>query len=274
MEVKRTNGSTFLSLLSVIYGAFLTWGLISAFVPGFPYRVLFFDTYWVIVLVGLFIGFRASKHWGGTKSLVGRGLLFISFGLAGQLFGQLTFSVLYSLHPDGVPYPSIADIGYFGSIVLYCVGMWLIAKAAGAEFGLRDKLGIVKIVLVPLILLGFTFYFFVGNIDLDFTEPLTTLLNYAYPIGQALYVTIGILAFLLSNGWLGGVLKKSVLITVIALLVQFGADSSFLYLSGKGSWQAGGFNDVLYLTSYFVISLSFLNYYNAYFHIKHKKKAV
>jgi hypothetical protein len=178
------------------------------------------------------------------------------------------------MYPDGVPYPSLADLGYFASIPLYCIGTWYIAKAAGAELGLKQKSGALKVVVIPILLLIFTFYFFVGSLDLNFSEPLTTILNFGYPIGQAIYVTAGILAFSLSSGWLGGTLKKAVLLIVFSLVIQYIADSSFLYLSGQGLWQAGGINDVLYLTAYFVLSLGFLSFYNAYFELRHEKKFV
>lgn len=274
MKSKKTQNSFFLLFLAVLYGIFLGWGLLSSISTTFPYRSLFFDTYWTIIIPGLLIGLSAAIHWGGLKSLVGKGILLLCLGLAGQLFGQVVFSTLYTLYPDGVPYPSLADLGYFGSIPLYCIGTWYIARAAGAELGLKQKSGILKVIIIPILLLIFTFYFFVGSLDLNFAEPITTILNFGYPIGQAVYVTAGILAFSLSSGWLGGTLRKGVLLIVLSLLIQYVADSSFLYLSGQGLWQAGGINDVLYLTAYFVLSLGFLSFHNAFFELKHERKVV
>ena len=91
---------------------------------------VFAATYGVQALFGGLIGLWAAKKWGGSKSLVGRALLFFGLGLLLQQFGQIVYSIyLYALNGQ-IPYPSFGDIGYFGSVLFYIYAAWQLAKAA------------------------------------------------------------------------------------------------------------------------------------------------
>ena len=71
--------------------------------------------YGFIALFGAIWGFGIAKKWGGLKSVMGKSLLMFSMGLLAQEFGQLSLSYLdYAFNIAGA-YPSIGDIGYFGT---------------------------------------------------------------------------------------------------------------------------------------------------------------
>ena len=80
---------------------------------------LFSASYGVMALWGGLLGWRISKKWGGVKSILGRSIVFFALGLLAQEFGQLIYS-FYSLYLGvEIPYPSLGDLGFFGSIPLY-----------------------------------------------------------------------------------------------------------------------------------------------------------
>src|SRR3989344_2953142 len=84
-------------------------------------------SYQLIAWFGAICGFYFSGLWGGWKSLVGRANLAFAIGLLAQSFGQSVFSYFFYMGID-TPYPSIADIGFFGSIPFYIYGALLLIK--------------------------------------------------------------------------------------------------------------------------------------------------
>ena len=83
-------------------------------------------------------------------------------------------------------------------------------------------------------------------------------LDFGYPLGQAFYVSLAILTLILSRKVLGGIMKKPVILFLVALLMQYISDFSFLYEANRGTWIVGGFNDYIYLISYFLMTISLI----------------
>jgi hypothetical protein len=231
-------------------------------------KINFFDTYWTILIVGIIGGYYSTKYWGFGKSVLGKALLSFTTGMAFQLFGQLTFSLLYALNDGVVPYPSIADIGYFGSIPLYCYGAWSLAKSAGARRALRSMGGLLIAIALPMLLLAITVGMFIYGKEIDWSKPLLVILDFGYPMGQAIFLVLALLTYLLSSEWLGGKLRVSVVFVVFSLIAQYLADSTFLYLNLNGLWGPGEFNDLLYMVAYFFMSYAILDFWQKYEEIK------
>src|SRR5579885_2311375 len=53
---------------------------------------IFSAVYGILALYGAVWGFYTATKWGGFKSFMGKSLLFFSFGLFAQEFGQLAYS--------------------------------------------------------------------------------------------------------------------------------------------------------------------------------------
>src|SRR3989344_8362340 len=87
-------------------------------------------------LIGGASGLIAAKKWGGFGSLLGRSISFFSIGLLAQFFGQASYAYYIYLAGVEVPYPSICDLGYFGSIGFYILGIIYLAKVAGVKVSL------------------------------------------------------------------------------------------------------------------------------------------
>ncbi|MFH0773289.1 MAG: hypothetical protein V1922_03180 [bacterium] len=229
--------------------------------PAFDY---FASTYCLMALWGGIWGIYIAQKWGGWKSLMGRAILFFSFGLFAQAFGQICYSYYVMVLHIEVPYPSIGDLGYFGSIPLYTIGISLLAQASGISLSLKSFQSKIQAIVIPILLLVGSYYIFLRNYTFDWTHPLTIFLDFGYPLGQSVYIAIALLAFLLSRKMLGGRMKKRVIFIMIALFIQFCADFVFLYQANNGEWLAAGINDFMYFVGYYIMTLGLLQLNTVY----------
>lgn len=222
---------------------------------------LFTGSYGLLALFGGVGGLFIAKHWGGWKSLMGKSVGFFSLGLLFQEFGQLAYSYLYYIQFKGaeVPYPSIGDLGYFGSIPLYIMGTVYLAKASGISISLRNVQNKISAIVVPVLVLALSYFMFLQGYEFDWSAPLVILLDFGYPLGQAMYVSLALLTYYLSRKTLGGVMQSKIRYILLALAVQYFADYTFLYQASQGTWVAGGVNDFLYLVSYFMMATALFN---------------
>jgi hypothetical protein len=196
------------------------------------------------------VGLRAAKYWGNWNSVMGKAIILLSLGLLAQFFGQAVFSFYNIVLGVDMPYPSIADIGYFGNIPLYLYGIILLGRASGVKIGLRSFSSQLLAVLVPLAMICVTYALFLQEYDFASTDLLTIILDFGYPIGQGLYVAFAILVYSLSRKVLGGVMKGRIILLLVAYIAQYIADFNFLYQNLNGTWYNGGYGDYLYLIAY------------------------
>lgn len=243
--------TTFWVVTHILYPpASITWQIFAA-------------VYGIMALWGGLIGLIASREWGGWKSVFGRAIIMFSIGLLLQEFGQLSYSYYIYFKQIDIPYPSLGDIGFFGSIPAYIYGVYLLGRAAGAHLNLKSYSSQLKAVVLPLLLLGISYYSFLVDYDPTEVGTLALILDFGYPLGQAIYVSLAALVFLLSRTMLGGVLQKPALLMLIALFSQYAADYMFLYQNLRETWVVGGTNDYLYLFSYTLMTIGLISVFNA-----------
>ena len=231
-------------------------------------NLLWAACYQSIALLGAISAFYVSNLWGGYKSLIGRSIIFFGLGLICQVIGQSVFSFYNLVAKVGVPYPSIADIGFFGSIICYVIALLNLAKTSGSTFSLKSVHGKFLAFAVPLILLVTSYFFFLKGYEFDFSNKIKIFLDFGYPLGDAVYLSLSLVTLALSAKFLGGIMKGPILIVLLALVFQYIADFNFLYQASNGSWINGGYGDFLYMCSYFVISLSLIKFGAAFKQIK------
>ena len=231
---------------SVISGAFL-WGM----------------TYQIFAFVGAVAGLFISWKWGGVRSVMGRAIGLFSLGLLFQNFGQTIFS-LDNLSGEEIPYPSIADIGYFGSVLFYILGAIGLARASGIAVTLRSFKNAILAIFVPVAVLGFSYYFFLRAYEFDWSAPLRIFLDFGYPFGEAIYISIALLTYVLSRKILGGIMKYKISFILTALFIQYVAEYNFLYQAYNGTWDNSAYGDVLYLFAYVVMALGLLQLHPKY----------
>ncbi len=221
-------------------------------------------TYGFIAAWGAVWGFFIAKRWGGFKSVMGRSLALFSLGLALQELGQLGYTYyIYYLNID-VPYPSFGDLGFYGSIPCYTLAVWLLARASGIHISLKSFKNKLQAILIPVFMLVFSYVIFLQGYEFDWSHPLTVILDIGVPLGQAIYISLAILAYTLTKGILGGVMKPKVLFILFALLVQYVSDWTFLYQASRGTWSVSGINDYMYFASYFLMAFGLIQFNTVY----------
>ena len=245
-------------------------GLFVIFTIGFIYinqfpiesslrmRQIFGGFYTLMALYGGIVGVLVSKNWGGYKSLMGRAILFLSLGLFLQTFGQVSNSIYNVFLQVEIPYPSLGDVGFFGSVFAYLYGAYCLLQTSGAKFSLRLYQNKIWAVLIPLIILLTSYFIFLRGYEFDWTDKIKVLLDFGYPLGQASYISIALLALLTSRKILGGIMRKPILFFLLALAFDYLADFIFLYQVSRGTWVTGGINDYEYFVSYFVMTLAII----------------
>ena len=219
-------------------------------------RQVWASLYQIVAILGAVIGILVSRKWGGHKSLFGKTILFFSLSLLFQSFGQSVTSYFIYFEKISTPYPSIADAGFFGSMIFYILGALSLVRVSGLRFSLKSLKGKIFAFLIPVVMLVFSYFFFLQGYEFDWSNITKIFLDFGYPLGDATYISIALLTFILCKDFLGGIMRKPVFFLSIALAFQYLADFMFLYKASRGTWYVGGPNDFLYFTSYFLMTLS------------------
>lgn len=255
------NNKTAQLILFLLVILTIWWAVLNPFDPegaSENARFIWGASYQVITIIGGLLGIRTALAWGGARSTLGRSILCFSLGLLLQAFGQSVYSFYNLYQKIEAPYPSLGDVGFFGSIPFYIYGTILLAKVAGAKVSLRAFVNQIQAIVLPLILLGTSYAVFLRHYEFDWTKPLQVVLDFGYPLGQATYVALAILAFLLTRKVLGGIMRMPTLLLLTALVFQYLSDYNFLYQFSKETWYVGGYGDYMYLVSYFLMAISLL----------------
>lgn len=259
MKINKNEKIAYLVAIIISLG-FLGWWLVNSISGevGSQSHELYGDSYWIVGLVGAIYGIHASKQWGGYKSIFGKSILFFSLGLLAQVLGQIIYSYFALVQDIEAPYPSIGDIGFFGSVLLYIYAIYLLAKATGARFGAAGLSQKIIAVIGPILLLGTSYYLFLKDYE-STGDTLTTILDFGYPLGQATYVALALFVYVLSFKVLGGIMKNKILILLVALLVQYIADFTYLYRVSRELYFVGDFSDLLYQAAYFLMTIALIS---------------
>lgn len=238
---------------------FTLWWLFISRIPG--------DTFWhgwfgllygVIALWGGINGLLVARDWGWFKSTMGKALLAFSIGLLLQEVGQIAYSYYVFILKVDMPYPSIGDAGFFGSIPLYALAVIFLAKAVGVQISFKSFNRKLLALILPVGLLVVSYLLFLRGYAPDFSQPFKVFLDFGYPIGQAIYISLALVTYLLSREKLGGVMKNRILFVLGALLIQYCADSYFLYQATNSTWSLSGLSDYLYVLAYFVMAFALI----------------
>src|SRR5579872_6655593 len=164
----------------------LSWLYLQLFVDksNLDYQI-WGSLYGLLALWGAICGLFLSKKWGGFKSVTGKAIIFFSLGLFAQEFGQLVYSYYTYFAKIAIPYPSLGDVGYFGSIPLYILAVFYLGRAAGVTIKLQSIKHQLFAILIPALMLAFGYWMFLRDYKFDFSHPLTVFLDFGYPLGEA-----------------------------------------------------------------------------------------
>src|SRR6185369_14815783 len=102
--------------------------------------------------VGGLVGIIRSKTWGLFSSNIRKAVFFISIGLFAWGSGNMIWAYYNFSQNISVPYPSLADIGYFSAGISWIIGIIYLAKATGTKFSLQQKNSKFFLFVIPVII--------------------------------------------------------------------------------------------------------------------------
>lgn len=255
-EVKKV------SLLLLILFLFFSGWFVGAYLPGslkIKGTVLLSEVYGVVTLLGGIYGLLIAKRWGYFKSYFGKTIILISIGLLLQEFGQLDYSYLNSVKHVAVPYPSYPDIGFFGSIPVYIFAAIYLFKGLNIMSIIKKSpLKLILGIIIPIIILVVSYWFLLRGYSTGGKSNAAIFFDFAYPIGQAIYVSIALITLIFVTKQLGGLMKYPVLLLLIAYLTQYASDFNFLYQTLHSTWAPGHYGDYIYFLAYCITTYSLI----------------
>ena len=264
------KNSNFVKFILAFYLVMTIWWISMFFrgLKGSNENNYFTLIYPLLSLMGGISGLIFANKWGGFKSYIGKTLSLFSFGLLAQFFGQAAYAYYIYIKGIDVPYPSIGDIGYFGSVIFYIWAACILAKLSGLTISFQSLKNKFIVLLIPLVVLVVSYFLFLQGYEFDFANKLKIFLDFGYPLGEAVYVSIAVIALLVSSNFLGGIMKKPIIFFILALIFQYFCDFVFLYQSNHSMWYVGGINDYMYFASYFLMTLALVDIGNTFNRIK------
>ncbi len=255
----KSNPSRNIKLLFTAYILFVAyWLVINIFHVDPFYTYLFGLLYPILALVGAWYGFEASRQWGGMSSLMGKSSFFFSLGLLSLLFGQLAWSYYNLIAKIEIPYPSVADLGYVLVTPFYVTASICMGLSSGVNFKkLTVREFIVRIIPFPVLLL-ISWRYFVPPIDIADGNYLRLFLDLWYPLAEAVMTALIVSIAIATYNVLGGQMRKRVLLLILSLGFQFVTDFTFLFVVANKTYSNGGIIDLMYTTSFTIMTLSMI----------------
>ena len=250
----------FLGLLIV----FWLWLYFTHTQSGF-YNYLYSFLFGLIPLFGGALAMLRSRLWGGLKSSVGRGVFFIGLGIFLWGAGESVWSYYNFFLNISAPYPSLADFGFAPSIFFYGLGITFLTAVTGAKFVLRHPSAKAFAVLATVAIAALSYYVLVdvarGGVVVPSGETLLkAILDIAYPLGDFLGLTLGVVISGLSFRYLGGKYKTDIFALLLGLAVMFVADSIFSYTTTLNTYYNADFGDLVLTLGMFLLTYGVLGF--------------
>lgn len=263
------NNKAFKLIVSLFTLISIWW--LSIFLRGLTdnnENIYFVLIYPVLALIGGASGLFFAKKWGGFSSTLGRAINMLALGLLFQFLGQILYNYYTFILGVEVPYPSIGDWAYFASVIFYIIGVYYLAKVSGLKLALKSIKGKVLAFGVPVIVLILSYIVLLQGYDFSEATPLILFFDFGWPIGQAVYVSIAILALFISKNILGGMMRRPIMFLISALILQYISDFTFSYQFNQGTLYLGGPMDFLYFLSYFLMAISLFAIGNMFYKVQ------
>lgn len=233
------------------------WVAIHVFSLSEFHRNLFTDSYSIVPFVAAGYVFTMAKQWGGKKSVLGKSLEMFAAGLFLQFCDQFIYTIYYLVTKNDLTFPNVGDVPYILSGVAYSLAVYYLLKVI-KPYGSRFSPAWVSIVsaIAGVATLAVMYTAFIQYGIQDERGVVYSVLNTLYPMLQAVYFVLGIVALLQSRLVAKGLMFLPILLLLIALAIQFGADFVFLYQSYQDTWEAAGMSDLLYALAYTLMAVA------------------
>ncbi|HEY0000734.1 MAG TPA: EAL domain-containing protein [Actinoplanes sp.] len=188
--------------------------------------------------------FTGRARWGWA--LVGLGVL--SWGL-----GQTTWVYLESFRGEEVPFPSAADIGYIGMVVLTPIGL-LVLPSRAQILANRIRSVLDGLMIAASLMLMAWIFVIAPLLEAGQDTALALWVSLSYPLGDVVIVTI-VLYMLAQQRRHGRTFSQLALVGagIVAFAVS---DIGYAYLNLIGGYNSGGVTDIGWFAGFSLILLA------------------
>jgi hypothetical protein len=243
------TGSSHISFLTILNG----------FKNSTHYGYIFAFTYSFIPFCGSLIGFNISKKWGFLHDTVGKAVFFFSLSLFSWAIGEFVWSYYNFFLNSNIPYPSWSDVGFVLNYPLWGIGMIYFGKASGANIGLHKTSRKILLILIPVLVSLVSWYFLVilarGGSITSGGGPLKVFFDIAYPAGDVILLTMGLLIFGLSFRYWSDQLKWPIIVILVGILAEYISDFYFSYTTTINTFYNGCLGDLSFATALLILSV-------------------
>jgi diguanylate cyclase (GGDEF)-like protein/PAS domain S-box-containing protein len=188
--------------------------------------------------------FGGRMRWGWA--LIGLGVL--SWGL-----GQSCWVYLESFRGDEVPFPSQADIGYLGMVLLTPAGLLILPSTAQALANRARSVLDGLMVATSLVLMAWILIV-EPLIKAGGDSALTLYISLAYPLGDVVIVTIVI--YMLALQRQRGRNFSHLALVGVGIVAFAISDTGYVYLNLIGAYASGGVTDIGWFAGFSLILLA------------------
>lgn len=214
----------------------------------------------LIPFAGGIIGLVHAAHWGGGASVMGRATTALSLGLLAWSFGSLIWAYYNFFGAVDVPYPSLADAAYIVSWPLWAWGAVQLSLATGAKFSLRRQSGRLVLLLLPLVVIAFSYILLVtvargGEVTTADGGALKVFFDLAYPMGDVVILSLSLVIFGLSFKYFGGIYRYAIYVLLGGFVLNYFADFAFSWTTLNETFFVGGWVDGLFMCAMTALSL-------------------
>ena len=230
-----------------------------------PYNDLYIFLYGLIPLFGGAAAMVGYRKWGGLSTTLGRAILLLGLGLFMWGIGETVWAYYTFFLGVELPYPSLADVFFAPSVFLYTIGTIYLSRVTGNRFSIKSLWSKLFVTLTPIAALIVTYYLIIlvgneGELISDKTSFIKSILDIAYPLGDAVSLAVAIVVAGFSFTYSGGVYKYDVMFILTGLALMFSADSYLSYTSTTGTAYSGDFGDLLFTLAVFGLTYGLLGF--------------
>jgi hypothetical protein len=227
------------------------------------FNYLYAFLYGLMPLIGGIFAMRGYRTWGGLSTNLGRAILLMGLGLFFWGCGESIYAYYNLFEAARIPHPSIADLFFVPSMLLYAIGTVYLSMTTGARYGLKNVSGKAFAVVAPIVILILSYFILIqigkGGTITD-KSTLQTILNIIYPLIDGIALAVSVVVAGLSFKYMGGRYKLDIIFILTGLIAMFASDSYFAFTTTVGTAYTGGLADLYYTISVFLLTCGLLGF--------------
>ncbi|MBI5123603.1 hypothetical protein HZA75_07130 [Candidatus Roizmanbacteria bacterium] len=247
-------------IIVVIYWIVLfSSGLKTSF-WNYLYGILWNGIPFVGGLLGIFL---SKKSFGSLQTNIGKAKIFISAGIFSWGCGNVIWLYYNFSQNIDIPYPSFADIGYFSAGILWIIGISYLSRATGATFSLQQMRKKFIFLVVPLIVIIFSYYFlmFIVKRSVVLDAFLRVFFDLGYPTMDIIILSIAIIISGLSINFFRAKYKLSLFAILAGFVGMYICDFTFAYTISLGLYYNGSIYELLFTFALYLLTWGTLSFY-------------